>query len=347
MPHQDAIKKGKEDMAQGKWTDACSKLNKALEILYKKSAEAGPSTRTRQKDRVTEGLVRAMLGNCLRMTGRFDEAGKEFEKVRSIAEDAKDDHLMSEALMGLGFVAWRGDDYKGARTDFKKAIELAEKAHDKYIKGMALMGLGNLDLVIRNLDEGVKVYEEARSYLESVPEARMDFARLLHNLAFLYYKKGNRTKARELYKKALSISDSIGDVHISGFIHSNMALMYVDEDKLTEAEVCLEKAGRLLARSNDRIGLNLVGWVRGLIKFKQAGPEEALKQFRKTKRGFEELGLAAQILNMMEDYIPVFKAAEHEKEALDVISELREHFAKKDMPEMRTRVEELEQKVKG
>jgi tetratricopeptide (TPR) repeat protein len=347
MPHQDAVKKGKEDMAQGKWTDACSKLNKALEILDKRSAEAGPSSRARQKDRTTEGLVRAMLGNCLRMTGRFDEARKEFQKVRSIAEEAKDDHLMAEALMGLGFVAWRGDDHKGARRDFKKAIELADRSHDKYVKGMALMGLGNLDLVVRNLDEGVKVYEEARSYLESVPEARMDFARLLHNLAFLYYKKGERTKARELYKKALSISDSIGDVHISGFIHSNMAQMLVDEDKLAEAEVSLEKAGRLLARSNDRIGLNLIGWVRGLIKFKQDGPEEALKQFRKTKRGFEELGMAAQILNMMEDFIPVFKAAQHEKEALDIIAELREHFIKKDMPQMRARVDELERRVKG
>lgn len=342
MTFEDIITKGKDAMAQGKFVDACSNFNKAIGLLDRKAEDAGPGSKGRQKDLALEGSIRAKLGHCYRLSGKFEESRKEFERVRVIAEELRDDRLRGEAQVGFGYVAWRGDDHKGARQHFNKAIEFANKVHDKSLRGMAKMGLGNLALVVRDLDEGVKTYEEARSDLENVPEARTDHARLLHNLAFLYYKKGDNAKAAELYKKTLSISDSIGDVHIGGFAHENMAMMFISMGKLAEAEESIEKGGRLLARSNDRIGLNLVVWAKGLLKAKKGKQEEALELYRKAKRGFEDLGMHVQVLNMIEDYVPVFKETSRKKEALDALAELRTVFAKLDIPELVRRVEKVE-----
>jgi len=342
MTFEDAFNSGKDAMAQGKFVEACSNFHKAIELLERKATEAGPGSKARQKDQALEGAIRARLGHCHRLSGKFEDSRKEFERVRIIAEELRDDRLRAEAQVGFGYVAWRGDDHKGARQHFNKAIELANKVHDKVLRGMAKMGLGNLALVVRALNEGVKTYEEARSDLEHVREARTDFARLLHNLAFLYYKKGDNAKALELYKKALSVSDSIGDVHISGFTHENMAMMFISMGKLAEAEDSIEKGGRLLARSNDKIGLNLVVWAKGLLKAKKGKPEESMELFRKARRGFEDLGMHVQILNMTEDYVPVLKEAGRKKEALDTLAELKVAFAKKEIPELVRRVEEVE-----
>ena len=342
MTFEDALTKAKEAMAQGKYVEACLSFNKALELLERKAADAGPGSKARQKDHALVGSIRARLGHCHRLSGKFEESKKEFERVRVIAEDLRDDRLRAEALVGFGYVAWRSDDHKGSRQHFNKAIELANKVHDKYLRGMAKMGLGNLALVVRALDEGVKAYEEARSDLENVPEARTDYARVLHNLAFLYYKKGDNAKAMEMYRKTLDISDSLGDVHIGGFTLENMALMFISLGKLDEAEKSIEKGGRLLARSNDRIGLNLVPWAKGLLKAKKGKQEEALELFRKAKRGFEDLGMHVQVLNMIDDYVPVFKEAGRKKEALDILEELKDTFTKQDIPQLVRRVEEVE-----
>jgi tetratricopeptide (TPR) repeat protein len=342
MTFEDIFMKGKDAMAQGKFVEACLNFNRAIELLERKAVDAGPGSKARQKDLALEGSIRARLGHCHRLSGKFEESRKEFERVRVLAEELRDDRLRGEAQVGFGYVAWRSDDHKGARQHFNKAIELANKVHDKYLRGMAKMGIGNLALVVRALNEGVKTYEEARSDLENVPEARTDHARLLHNLAFLYYKKGDNAKALELYKKTLSISDSIGDVHTSGFTYENMAMMFVSMGKLAEAEESIERGGRLLARSNDRIGLNLVVWVRGLLKAKNGTLEEALELYRKAKRGFEDLGMNVQVLNMTDDYVPVFKETGRRKEALDALMELRRLFTKQDLPELVRRVEEVE-----
>ena len=342
MTFDDSFKKGTEAMVQGKWAEAPVLLRNALDCLVKRATECGPGTRGKNKDQELEGAVRAKLGYCFRLSGRFEDSRKEYESVRSIAEQLKDDRLMSEALMGLGFVAWRADDHKGARQDFEKAIKLASKTHDKYVKGMALMGIGNLALTVRNLEEGIRVYEEARPNLENFPEAKTDYARLLHNLAFLYFKKGDYEKALEIFKKALAISEPLGDVHISGFTLVNMAQIYIKMDKLEEAEKAIEKGGRLLARSNDRIGLNLVSWAKGLLKAKKGSNEEALELYRRARRGYEEIGMATQVLYLTIDFLPVFKTVGHIKEAHEVLANLRKHFNEKDIPELKQKVEEAD-----
>ncbi len=342
MTFDESFKKGTEAMVQGKWAEAPVLFHNALESLEKRASECGPGTRGKNKDLELEGTVHAKLGYCFRLSGRFEDSRKEYERVRAIAEELKDDRLMSEALMGLGFVAWRVDDHKGARRDFKKAIGLADRTHDKYVKGMALMGIGNLALAVRDLEEGIKVYEEARPNLEKVPEARTDYARLLHNLAFLYFKKGDNEKALDIFKKTLAISEPLGDVHISGFSLVNMSQIYVKMDKLDEAEKAIEKGGRLLARSNDRIGLNLIHWAKGLLKAKKGSNEEALELYRRARRGFEEIGLATQVLYLTMDFIPVFKATGQIKEAHEVLATLRKHFNEKDIPELKQKVEEAD-----
>jgi len=345
MTYEKAFNQAKEALAQGKYADASMLLHRALDKLEKAAEDGGPGSK-KQRFRASEGAIRARLGHCLRLTGKFGEARKEFECVKAIAQELEDDGLMAEALMGLGFVAWRSDEHREARALFNDAIMLANKKHYRAVKGMALMGLGNLDLVCRKLNEGVKVYEQACPILAALPEARTDYARLLHNLAFLYYKNGDSDKAVETFKRSLEISDSLGDVHISGYVLTNMALMHLLSDKVAEGEKELEKAGRLLARSNDRIGLNFVTWVQGILKYKKGDLDGAMAHYRKARRGFEELGMAAQILNMTIDYVPAIKAAGQNKEVLDVLGKLKAFYVEKDYPEMASRVDEAIKMVK-
>jgi tetratricopeptide (TPR) repeat protein len=118
--------------------------------------------------------------------------------------------------------------------------------------------------------------------------------------------------------------------------------LYVKMDKLSDAEKAIEKGGRLLARSNDRIGLNLVHWVKGLLKAKTGANEEALELYRRACRGYEEIGMATQVLHLTVDFIPVLKTMGQVKEAREVLAKLRVHFTEKDIPALKQKVEEAE-----
>jgi len=113
-------------------------------------------------------------------------------------------------------------------------------------------------------------------------------------------------------------------------------------DRFAEAEKAIEKGGRLLARSNDRIGLNLVHWVKGLLISKMGSNEEALELYRRARRGYEDIGMATQVLYLTIDFIPLFKTMGQIKEAREVLAKLRKHFNEKDIPELRKKVEDAE-----
>lgn len=342
----DFLESGHQAFLQGKWVDASAAFRDALR-LKGVAGKGAPTSAERLRAQVITSQVRVKLGHCLRMMGRIDEAKEEFEQVKAFAEEMDNQHLLGEALLGLGFVNWRTGEHDKGKELFKKVIEMGDKTHDSVLKGRAFTGLGSIALVLRRLDEGVEAYETALKLLRGADEAKQDLGRLTHNLAFLLLKQGELEKSEKMFKRALKLSDDLGDVHTAGFAYANLAHLHVISGRLEEAEDHLERAGRLLARTNDKIGLNLVVWVRGLLRFKQGDVEGAIVEYRKARKGYEEMGLRTQVFHMTMDYVPVFKAAGMKKEIIETLDKINASIQEKGFSDLMEKLLEKEKMVKG
>ena len=67
------------------------------------------------------------LGNALAKAGRGAEAGKPLEEAQGMAQDLKNDGLMSQVLNSQGNLKLYAGDYKGAKDLYQQALRLASK----------------------------------------------------------------------------------------------------------------------------------------------------------------------------------------------------------------------------
>jgi tetratricopeptide (TPR) repeat protein len=347
---EDALHQAEEAFSQGKWIDASTILGLALDRIETVDIKGnGPGSLTDHQRKVldVEGRMRVCLGHSLRRMGRFEKGREQFERAKVLAELLQDDRLMADILLGLGFFAWGRGGYSQGKALFWEAIERADRVGATEIKGRAYMGLGNIALVTRRLEEGAAAFKKALEYLEEVDGVEIEMARVMHNQAFVVFKLGKVKEAEEAFKRCISFSEVQGDLSTSGFAHANLAHLYIETDRLPEAERALEKAGHLIARTDDKYGLHLIMWVKGLLRAKKGDLTTALDIFRKVMKGYDEMNLPGQKLHITIDYVPVFLKAGRREELVDIITALKKEYREKNITYLLERLEKEEKDLLG
>lgn len=141
-------------------------------------------------------------------------------------------------LILYGDVLYRQGEFRLAKAQYAKVIKLADKTYLAYEK---LLGLQNLTT---DYDEAVKTGEEALRYFPNQ-------AIIYYYRAFALHRTGKNAEAAYELKTATELASD--DKELMAMIYGLQAEVFIDQQKLKEADIAFEKS-KELAPDNVLIG---------------------------------------------------------------------------------------------
>ncbi|MFA1545880.1 tetratricopeptide repeat protein [Actinomadura chokoriensis] len=167
-------------------------------------------------------FLRAELGWIHRDQGRRGEACRVFERLR---EAAVSPAKRAEACIGLGWVAFTGDDHQTAARHFREACAADARSRDAKV-GLAWALAGQ--------DDKERWAEAERLCLDVLGTRPDDL--LAHTcLGVLYYRRGEYAAAEHHLRRTIEL-----DPYDGGYV--DLGALYVQLGRFTEAEELLGKA---------------------------------------------------------------------------------------------------------
>jgi tetratricopeptide (TPR) repeat protein len=157
-----------------------------------------------------ESAIRGALAlvEFIRSTGTG--SSEVFENAAAAAKRLGDARAEAECIKGLSDIALGLGDYEEAQARYEQAQTLCHKIGDMIGEANCIKGLG--DIAIRRADNYVVEarYEQALAIKEKAlgPE-HPDVATSLNNLAVVYNKQRQYSKAEFLYQRALAIQEKV------------------------------------------------------------------------------------------------------------------------------------------
>ena len=143
-------------------------------------------------------------------------------------------------LILYGDVLYRRGEFRLAKAQYAKVTKLADKTYLAYEK---LLGLQNLTT---EYDEAIKTGEEALTYFPNQ-------AIIYYYRAFALHRTGKNAEAAYELKTATVLASD--DKELMAMIYGLQAEVFIDQQKLKEADIAFEKS-KALAPDNVLIGSN-------------------------------------------------------------------------------------------
>ena len=193
---QAAYDRGNELFMEGDLEGAAAAFDQAIEFEPK---EASP---------------RASLGWVLYYMGDDEGALLAFQEAVELDDEYADPHL------GMGYVYFSLGERENAGAAFEAALTLDS---DPITNGEALYGLANLQMTDGNLDEAIRLYENAVGQDWELIMAHMDLS-----LAYRY--RGELDKAIDSANNLLALDPNWGAPH------ANLAAIYHQQDRYDQME---------------------------------------------------------------------------------------------------------------
>ena len=221
--------------------------------------------------------------------GRYEEALASAHEARGIFE--RHGNLLGLARLdsNVGNIRYRQDRFDDAITLYCRAYErLAELGEPQDIAA----ALGNMAVTYTRLNDFQKAqasYEQARAVCDShgLPLVAL---RADYNVAYLYYARGEYTRALELYRTVREQCERLGDTYRGALCDLDRSEMYLELNLNDEAG---ELAARALTRFT-RLGMAYEAaksvTILALATSRQGDLERALSLFDEGRRLFAREG---------------------------------------------------------
>ncbi|MBS1555447.1 MAG: CHAT domain-containing protein [Bacteroidetes bacterium] len=220
------------------------KTANAVSMVRTADSEKTPAQRCRESMDIAEKFYELR---------RFKEAEVSFLLAKSEFETngITDNINYSKVLADLGLVYATMGRFENAENFTKQALEKREETLGRKSKAGA-SSLNNYAVLYQNTGrytEAEKTFEEALSVVEAtVGRKSEEYATTLNNQAILFSKIGRYDQGIEKLKSAIAIMESLDKKNIRNQIglQSNLALLYQQTAKLTEAEAIYLKLEKVL-----------------------------------------------------------------------------------------------------
>jgi predicted ATPase len=226
-------------------------------------------------------LARALeqRGNILRFVGRAGESIADFERVRAVASDERDDALLARAISGLANAATVGARWREAGELFERALVIHERAGDKRSEGRVLAMLAATKF---NQDQPV----EARSLLSRAVDLQRETSDRVFegisvtSLGIVALAMGSIAQARAHLTDALRIHREVGARHWEGVTLSSLAELEHEAGRRDEAHALYDRSLALLREVDVRRaeGLAQAALARSLLE--EGRLDEAKEHYR-------------------------------------------------------------------
>jgi CHAT domain-containing protein len=193
---------------------------------------AGNSTEATIERLTTEGLAYAQLQ-------RFTLAGERFDEADRLCANAAYTACRGVPLR-RGVLAMGTGQIDEARRLFLESLSFARSFHDRPLETIALMDLGWASIQSEHFDEAVDWLRSA--YRVAVDLDAEDLAlSAAGNLAWAYFKLGDKDRALEMTLDAEERAARLGDIRVELKCLSNIGVFYQDQGDLTRAEQAYQR----------------------------------------------------------------------------------------------------------
>lgn len=256
----------------GKWSRAMEVIHEARELAFETGHKTGQAYTT------------LYLGQCLTLTGDYEEAGHELDQALSLFRDMVLIRGEIQCLDALGNLFFRQSKYKRASTFFEYALKNTTETE------VNLTTVGRLGLTYMNLgkhNEGIQLIE---GHLKSKDIGRLDECALSVNLGIIQLDFGDFSGAEYSFHNGMHLSQLIGNRLFESIAYGSLGGIEIVKGNARAALTYLEKDKEIVEQLGDKQGQSIVLGLYGEYHLLIRDPEQAQFYFEKQLEKAQSLG---------------------------------------------------------
>ncbi len=284
--------------------------------------------------------ARTLLGNALRRMGRTAEAEKELRKALEIATAEGKASTRRDLMLSMGKIHFRKGDLDLANDFLKDAHDSAKDAKDELVQGKALIDMGNVQIMLGNYDVAEVRFQDGVKLIEKFG-TKAEHMRGLHNLAYVYFYKGNLQKAKAVLLQCVELCSG-AEPGICIYVFSDLAHTYINLGELDKAQEVLKRAEEKIDKTDDKLGRLNLRWVQGLLMGARGDINGALTVYEEVVPAIEDVGAQANVVEVILDYIPLLVMGGKTKEAQEALAQAKTIVEERSLGHFRKRIADAE-----
>ncbi|HET9399790.1 MAG TPA: CHAT domain-containing protein [Candidatus Acidoferrales bacterium] len=219
--------------------------------------------------------------------GQYTDAFARAERARAIFRRAGDAVRMARLDIALGNILHRQDRFDDALLMYHRAERQLEALEEHRERAVALLNMAVCSISAHDYIAAERSYRDARE-LSLQHDMPLLTAQADYNIAYLYYYRGEYTRALELYQATAEFCNRAGDVHHAALCDLDRSEMYLDLRFASEAAKLAQSA----AAGFDALGLNYEAakamFFLGLAAYQEGQPFLALAYFSQSGERYKQ-----------------------------------------------------------
>ncbi len=267
----------------------------------------------------------------LAFLGEYRAAFEGYEAARHAFERLGDRPRLAILEHNYGNVLFRQDRWAEALRCYAFAHREFHKLDRPHDVATCLRNVAVCHIHLHQLDEALEVYERARAYCREHALTRL-LLQIDYNVAYLFYLRGEYTRAIQLYHAVRRDCEAAGDAYQRAVCDLDQAEMYLDlnlvadaaklaraaftvfdqmklpyesakaltsralarsrQGQGSEAFELLGRARAIFVREKNRMWPALIDFYRAMVLYREHRPREAVRLAQDARRAFSSLTLA-------------------------------------------------------
>jgi CHAT domain-containing protein/tetratricopeptide (TPR) repeat protein len=269
-----------------------------------------------------EAATLVVMGDYFLGVAQYDRAIEHYLRAQDLAQKAKQQNIVAQALLGLGNVYQAQGGFAKAQDYHGRAWALFQEVNNAVGETISLRNLGRDSYELGQLDKALSELLDARRTANNAGTVNQYFAD--YSLGLFYQSQGQFAKAQASFRDAVKITNEAEDLEHCAYSH--LAISSLDtligrwEDAIAESETALaifEKIGNKSGQSDCWAELTTI----------YSDRSSALKDFNKAQECYKralELGYGKTLeLDLLEIYLQTGKYSEAGNIATESIENCR------------------------
>ncbi|HET9137907.1 ATP-binding protein [Actinophytocola sp.] len=193
-------------------------------------------------------FLRGFRGDTLADLGRLGEAEAEFDTMLGLARDLNDLARQRTALIGLGQVRLRSNEYLAARSHFQQALTLARSTGDARAEAVVRCNLSRISVHLGQFDSALE-HAQQELVLRRQAGDRVGEAYALQDLAAAQQGLHDHEAAIDLLESAIELYRHLDGTELYAALALQAAAASFEQTgDLSRAASCLREASALLTQ---------------------------------------------------------------------------------------------------
>lgn len=233
-------------------------------------------------DAVKEAEILLIKSELLRFTGQNEEITQIYNTVKEIAKNTGNRKLLASSyiLKAKNYIDF--GFYEKAYHDLNLAHVVYSKLNDSNGMANVFMQYGNLCYLERNLDDALRYYNLALSYVENSDDKYIQIG-LKSNISNIYFIKGSLDTAKLILKKCINeILENKINYRLDR-LYINFSLIFLSYNDIDSALHYIDLSIQIASNSSNKLTLSNALVYKGAILLTKGEYSEALLYFKRAE----------------------------------------------------------------